>query len=108
MEKDFLLSRSRREFQRFMVDAHAILVLDGSLKDIRVKNISAGGLCAIANDFTAASHKKIEVLLLKPFFQEEVKKEARLAWHERTQGNSSELGISFPAYDKIDLSNFKS
>ena len=99
-------SFNRREYARFKVEAHATLYLNkDTKKGIKLKDISPRGVGGLI-DFPIQVGEKVEILLLYPFFDEPVKKEAKVVRCKKINKNTWEVGLDFGIDNKIDLTNY--
>lgn len=97
---------NRREYPRFKVEAYATLYLNKDTKKaLRVRDISPRGIGGLI-DFPIKVGEKLEILLLYPFFDEPVNKEAKVVWCKEINKNTWEVGLDFGIDNKIDLTNF--
>jgi len=97
---------NRREYARFETEAYATLYINKNTKKaLKVKDISPGGIGGLIN-FPLKVGEKVEIMLLYPFFDEPVKKEARVVWCKEIDKSTWQVGLDFGIDNKIDLTNY--
>lgn len=97
---------NRRQYARFKVEAYATLYLNKDIKKgIELKDISPRGVGGLI-DFPLQVGEKVEILLLYPFFDEPVKREAKVVRCKEINKNRWEVGLDFGIDNKIDLTNY--
>lgn len=95
-----------RQYERIVVNARAVVILNRTIKiDLRLKDISARGFRGLST-LPLKTNNEIEVILLYPFFDNFVKKTARVIWSKEKKKNLWEAGFDFGIDNKIDLSNY--
>lgn len=96
----------RREYNRFEVNALAILVVNNDLeKTILLKNLSGRGASVIGN-CPLQVNNKIEIVIHIPFLCDKpIHKEARVAWCNKVNDELWEGGLDFGLDNKLDLAS---
>ena len=98
--------KKRRESERFPVDAHVFILIDKQIKKgMQLADISSGGLSGFL-DYPLKVDEEVEVTLLHPFFDDFVKRRARVARTKEARQDLWEAGLDF-RFEKIDLENYK-
>jgi hypothetical protein len=99
-------SFNRRKYPRLKIEAHAILYLDKNIKKgFKLIDISPRGVGGLI-DCPLKVGDKVEILLLYPFFDDPVKKEAKVVRCKEINQNTWAAGFDFGEDNKIDLTNY--
>jgi hypothetical protein len=56
--------------------------------------------------FPPETGREVEVMLLYPFFDEPVKRKAKIVWRNEINKSLWEIGLDFGEDNKIDLTNY--
>ena len=105
---DGLPVEKQREGIRLKVDIYINMILNNyMLVGIKLQNVSVRGLCGITA-YQLRTDEQVELVLHYPFFENPVKRKARVAWC-RNQGEGKDIwetGLDFGRDSKIDLSKY--
>ena len=97
---------SRRDYARFPVDFFAVLLPDKENKvSIKVKNISARGLCG-RTFVSLIPEQRLKIILPFPFSDAIFQKEVRVVWCAQKENGLWESGFDFGLDDLINLEPF--
>jgi len=95
--------RRERDCQRYNIDAFASIIFNKNTKKaFMIKDVSARGLRGQA-PYSPEVGEKVEIVLSTPFFENPVKKEARVAWCKKIDENLWEIGLDFGLDNKLVL-----
>jgi len=96
-------SRKERDYERYKIDAVAIIIFNKNTKKaFMIKDVSARGLRGQA-PYPPQLNEKVEIVLSAPFFDNPIKKEARVAWCKKIDENLWEMGLDFGLDHKLVL-----
>jgi hypothetical protein len=99
-------SFNRRDYARLHIEAHATLYLNNNIKKgFTIQDISARGVSGLI-DIPIEIGEKVEILLLYPFFDEPVKKEANVVWRKEINEKTWKVGLDFGGDNKLDLTSY--
>jgi hypothetical protein len=99
-------SFNRRGYARLKIEAYATLYLDNNIKKgLKIRDISSRGIGGFI-DFPMEVGDKAEILLLYPFFDEPVKKEAKVIWCKEINMYTWAVGFDFGLDNKLDLTDY--
>ena len=99
-------SFNRRNYARLKIEAHATVYLDKNIKKgLKLIDISPRGVGGLI-DCPLKVGDKVEILLLYPFFDVPVKKEAKVVLCKEINQKTWRAGFDFGEDNKIDLTNY--
>jgi hypothetical protein len=99
-------SYNRREYARFKVDACATLYLKNNIKKtLKLQDISPRGVGGLI-DSPIQVGEEVEIMLLYPFFEEPVRRKAKVVRCKEINKNTWDLGLDFGMDNKIDLTDY--
>lgn len=99
-------SFNRRNYTRLKIEAHATVYLDKKIKKgLKLIDISPRGVGGLI-DCPLKVGDQVEILLLYPFFEEPVKKEAKVVRCKEINQKTWEVGLDFGGDNKLDLSSY--
>jgi len=99
-------SFNKREYARFKVEAYAPLYLKNNIKKaLKLKDISPRGVGGLI-DFPIQVGEEVEIMLLYPFFEEPVRRKAKVVRCKEINKNTWDLGLDFGMDNKIDLTEY--
>ena len=99
-------SFNRRNYARLKIEAHATVYLDKNIKKgFKLLDISPRGVGGLI-DCPLKVGDKVGILLLYPFFDEPVKKEASVVRCKEINQNTWDVGLDFGEGNKLDLTTY--
>ena len=96
MEKEKRASLYRRDYQRFMVNGSASLVIVNEVKiPLILKDLSSRGV-SVVGDYPFQINQTVTVIIYAPLFIDTpTLKQARTVWCKKTDENLWEAGLDF-------------
>ena len=99
-------SFNRRNYARLKIEAHATLYLDKNIKKgLKLQDVSPRGVGGLI-DCPLKVGDQVGILLLYPFFDEPVKKEASVVRCREINQNTWDVGLDFGEGSKLDLTSY--
>lgn len=96
----------KRTCPRFEVNEHATIYSDKNIKKcLKLEDISERGVGGFI-DFPIQVGATVEILLFYPFFEEPVKKKAKVCFCKEVSEDTWKLGLDFGKDNKIDLTDY--
>ena len=98
----------RRAYARVKINVQSPIILNNDvIKKIELKDISPRGIRGLTK-YRLEIDEQVQVILFYPFFEEPVKKNARVVWCKCNGGNKdlSEVGFDFGRNNELNLSHF--
>jgi hypothetical protein len=97
----------RRRHTRLKVNVQSPIIIKNDLiKKIELKDISPRGICGVTKH-PIEIDDQVQVILFYPFFEEPVKKNARVVWYKcNGKKDTREVGFDFGHNSELDLSHY--
>ena len=100
MRYPYVLSRSRRTYNRFKIESSAFLTVDKEERTVILRDISSAG-CGVVCESFFRPDTLVWIIFELPFYSNPVTRKGKIAWCARISDRLFRLGIDFSADNKI-------
>ncbi len=98
----YTLPSYRRSYDRYKVDDYATLIVNDAERPSVLKDLSSRG-GGIVSDYPLNANDRVGIIIRSALFDQPLRREARVAWCSRAEGNLYRAGLDFGLDNRIEF-----